>query len=415
MARKAAGGRCRWQVQVASYSPLGLYVHIPWCVSRCIYCDFNTYTADDAGLKQRYQAALQREIRETGAALGRPTLATVFIGGGTPTTLPAAQLVELLATAQAAFALERGAEVTVEANPDDLTAAYLAEIRQGGFNRLSVGVQSFAEPELRFLGRRHGVEAARQAVTLARQAGFDNVSLDLIFNLPEQTAAQWQNTLHEAIRLDPEHLSLYSLIIEPGTPLARQVQQGQTPRPDDDVAATMYGCAIDMLGAAGYGQYEISNWAKTGAAAEWETPRLAAAHNLIYWRNQPYLGVGAGAFSTYNGERWMNVKRPLAYIERVEAGRGVGPARDERSRERLERVTMMQEQLLLGLRLVREGVSLAGFAARFGQPLAEVYPEAVAAGLRRGLTEWVEAPDGPHLRLTRTGRFVANQVIIEFM
>jgi oxygen-independent coproporphyrinogen-3 oxidase len=210
-------------------------------------------------------------------------------------------------------------------------------------------------------------------------------------------------------------LSLYALIIEPGTPLERQVRQGQTPRPDDDVAAAMYGRAIDMLGAAGYAQYEISNWAKAGAATEWETPQLAAAHNLIYWRNQPYLGLGAGAFSTFNGERWMNVKRPQAYIERVETGRGLGSAGDESSRERLDRVTMMQEHMLLGLRLVREGVSLAVFAARFGQALAEVYPEAVAAGLERGLTEWVQAPDGPHLRLTRAGRFVANQVIIEFM
>lgn len=397
------------------HTPLGLYVHIPWCVSRCIYCDFNTYTADDVALKRRYQTALLREIGEAGAALGRPGLATVFIGGGTPTTLPAAQVVELLATVKAAFALESGAEVTVEANPDDLSVTYLAEIWQGGVNRLSVGVQSFAEAELRFLGRRHGVETARQAATLARQAGFDNVSLDLMFNLPEQSVGQWQATLREAISLEPEHLSLYSLIIEPGTPLERQVRQGQTPRPDDDVAAAMYGCAIDMLGAAGYAQYEISNWAKAGTAAEWETPRLAAAHNLIYWRNQPYLGVGAGAFSTFNGERWMNVKRPLAFIDRVEAGLGVGPARDEGSREQLERATMMQEQLLLGLRLVREGVSLAGFAARFGQSLAEVYPQAVAIGLERGLTEWVQAPDGPHLRLTRAGRFLANQVIIEFM
>jgi oxygen-independent coproporphyrinogen-3 oxidase len=256
---------------------------------------------------------------------------------------------------------------------------------------------------------------ARQAAGLARQAGFDNVSLDLMFNLPKQPVARWQATLREAISLEPDHLSLYSLIIEPGTPLERQVRQGQTSRPDEDVAAEMYGSAIDMLGAAGYAQYEISNWAKAGAAAEWETPRLAAAHNLIYWRNQPYLGLGAGAFSTFNGERWMNVKRPPAYIDRVAAGRGLGPARDEGSREQLDRVTMMQEHLLLGLRLVREGVSLAGFAARFGQALTEVYPDAVAAGLERGLTEWVQAPDGPHLRLTRAGRFVANQVIIEFM
>jgi oxygen-independent coproporphyrinogen-3 oxidase len=396
--------------------PLGLYLHIPWCSSRCIYCDFNTYVADDPSLKSRYQAALLREIRETGAALDHPRLDTIFLGGGTPTTLSPQQLIELVEAVKTAFDLRPEAEITVEANPGTLSTAYLREIRQGGLNRLSLGVQSFNDDELRFLSRLHDADAARRAVAQAREAGFDNLSLDLIFNLPEQNLAQWEFNLREAIKLAPDHFSLYSLIVEPGTPLHRQVRQGQLPAPDDDVAADMYASAIEMLGAAGYLHYEISNWARAGGEAEWQSPRLAAAHNLIYWRNQPYLGLGAGAYTTtVNGERWMNVKRPQIYLERVENGTGLGLARAEKSVERIDRSTAMQEQLLLGLRLVREGVGLAEFEARFGVALPEAFPEAVAYGLARSLTELIETPNGRRLRLAEKGRFLANQVIMQFI
>ncbi|MEW5957174.1 MAG: radical SAM family heme chaperone HemW [Chloroflexota bacterium] len=395
--------------------PLGLYLHIPWCPSRCIYCDFNTYVSDDTALKTRYHAALRREIQESGAALDRPALDTIFIGGGTPTTLAAGQLVELVDTVKTAFDLRPEAEITVEANPGALSVDYLRAIRQGGINRLSLGVQSFRDDELRFLSRLHDADTARRAVELARQAGFDNLNLDLIFNLPEQPVARWQFSLHQAIRLAPEHFSLYSLIIEPGTPLQQQISRGLVPAPDDDVAADMYACALDMLGEAGYTHYEISNWACRQGEAGWQTPRLAAAHNLIYWRNQPYLGLGAGAVGTVNGERWMNLKRPQSYLERVETGAGLGPARDENSFERIDGSTAMQEHMLLGLRLVREGVSAAEFETRFGVSLSAAYPAAIAGGLADGLLEWIDAPDGRRLRLTRPGYFLANQAIIRFM
>jgi oxygen-independent coproporphyrinogen-3 oxidase len=395
--------------------PLGLYLHIPWCARRCIYCDFNTYLDEDGELKKRYHAALLKEISEVGAALGRPSLDTIFIGGGTPTTLAPAQLVELVQAVQSAFALRPAAEVTVEANPGTVSTAYLREIWQGGINRLSLGVQSLQDDELRFLSRLHNAAAARRAVEQARQAGFDNLNLDLMFNLPGQSPARWRHNLTQAIELAPEHFSLYSLIVEPGTPLHRQVNQGQVPEPDDEVAAEMYAAAIELLRAAGYAHYEISNWARAGGEPAWESPRLAAAHNLIYWRNQPYLGLGAGAFGTFQGQRWTNVKRPQRYVERVERGQGLGLARAEESLERIDRTTAMQEHMLLGLRLVREGVSLATFEARFGLSLTEAYPQAVSAGLERGLTKWVESPDGRHLRLTHAGRFLANQAIIEFI
>ncbi len=427
-------------------SPLGLYLHIPWCPTRCIYCDFNTYVEGDESLKTRYHQALLREIQTSGAALERPPLQTLFMGGGTPTTLPPAQLIELVEAVKIAFKLTPTAEITVEANPGTLSVAYLRELRQGGINRLSLGVQSFNDDELRFLSRLHNADAARQAVEQARAAGFDNLSLDLIFNLPEQTLAQWQFNLQETLKLAPEHLSLYGLIVEPGTPLQRQVNLGQTPPPDDDIAADMYAAAVDTLGAAGYSHYEISNWARANGEADWQTPALAAAHNLIYWRNQPYLGLGAGAYGTLDRPpqhltaetakkiqeifapsassavkpmveswRWMNVKRPQTYIERIEAGGGLGAAREEKTVEPIERQTALAEHMLLGLRLVREGVSAAEFERRFGLSLAERYPQAIASGLERGLSEWVDSPDGPRLRLTPQGRFLANQVMIPFM
>jgi oxygen-independent coproporphyrinogen-3 oxidase len=414
--------------------PLGLYLHIPWCTTRCIYCDFNTYVDGEASLKTRYHAALRREIREAGAALGRPTLNTIFFGGGTPTTLPPDQLIELLETVKAAFELPPGAEITVEANPGTLSVDYLRALHQGGINRLSLGVQSFNDDELRFLSRLHDAEAARCAIEQARAAGFDNLSLDLIFNLPQQSLAQWQQNLQAALALNPAHLSLYALIVEPGTPLHRQVNQGQVPWPDDDLAADMYVYAVDTLAVAGYSHYEISNWARANGEAEWQTPSLASAHNLIYWRNQPYLGLGAGAYGTVNfppshlptfqpfnlstfqpSRRWMNVKRPQTYIERIEAGAGLGAACDEKSLEVIDLETAMAEHMLLGLRLVREGVSGGEFESRFGLSLQERYPEAITHGLERGLTEWIESPAGPRLRLTREGRFLANQAVVPFM
>ncbi|MBN1220164.1 MAG: radical SAM family heme chaperone HemW [Anaerolineae bacterium] len=395
---------------------LALYLHIPWCVTRCIYCDFNTYVGGEDTLKARYHVALQREIREAGAALGHPPLDTIFFGGGTPTTLPPGQLVELVETVKAAFALRPDAEVTVEANPGTLSLVDLRELRQGGVNRLSLGVQSFNNDELRFLSRLHDADAARRAVEQARAAGFDNLSLDLIFNLPQQTLAQWQFNLQEALRLLPDHLSLYSLIVEPGTRLHRQVDEGHIPAPDDDVAADMYASAIDTLAGAGYVHYEISNWARGNGETDWQTPRLASAHNLIYWRNQPYLGLGAGAFGTVNGERWMNVKRPQDYIRRIERGkRRLGAARDEKTYEQIDRDTAMSEHMLLGLRLVREGVSAAEFSACFNILLQERYNEAINRGLERDLLEWIEPPTGLRLRLTRQGRFLANRVMVEFM
>lgn len=398
---------------------LGLYLHIPWCPSRCIYCDFNTYVEDDHQLKAAYQAALLQEIRQTAEALTRPALDTIFIGGGTPTTLPPAQLAELVDTVAANFALSPQAEITTEANPGTLDRSYLRDLRQAGINRLSLGVQSFQDEELRFLSRLHDVASVYRTVRQARQAGFDNLSLDLIFNLPQQTVTDWQFNLQHALELAPEHLSIYSLIIEVGTPLHRQRQQGLVSQPDDDIAAEMYALTIDMLAEAGYVQYEISNWARPDTVAhslaEWSTPRLASAHNLIYWRNQPYVGLGAGAYGTLNGSRWANVKHPRQYIQRLATGQGLGAAQDNKTVETIDPPTAMSEQMLLGLRLVREGVNAVDFMARFGVSLEDYFAAAIEYGLRYQLLEWLTTPTGRRLRLTQSGRFLANRVMLQFM
>ena len=397
-------------------STLGLYIHIPWCPTRCIYCDFNTYVEAGHDLKARYHAALLREIQETGAALERPMLDTIYFGGGTPTTLASEQLVELVETVKTCFRLHPDAEITTEANPGTLSVDYLRRLRQEGINRLSLGVQSFNDDELVFLSRLHNADTARRAVERARTAGFNNLSLDLIFNLPRQSLAQWQFNLQEALKLEPEHFSIYALIIEPGTPLQRHISQGHLPGPDDDLAADMYAYTMDALGQAGYTHYEISNWAKANdRILGWQTPRLASAHNLIYWRNQPYLGLGAGAYGTLNGRRWANVKRPQAYITRVETGSGLGPARNEKTFETIDQKTSMTEHMLLGLRLVREGVGAAEFESRFGVSLPAQYAPAITFGLERGLVEWIETAGDTRLRLTKPGRFLANQIILQFI
>ncbi|GAB4424254.1 MAG: radical SAM family heme chaperone HemW [Anaerolineae bacterium] len=413
-----------------NHAPLGLYLHIPWCVTRCIYCDFNTYVDGEAALKADYHAALLREIELAGAALNRPALDTIFFGGGTPTTLAPEQLLQLVDAVRTAFEVQPHAEITTEANPGTLSLDTLRALRQGGVNRLSLGVQSFNDAELAFLSRLHNADAARRAVALARAAGFDNLSLDLIFNLPQQTLADWQFNLRQALALEPDHFSIYSLIIEPGTPLHRQVTQGLVPQPDDDLAADMYAATLDALGGAGYAHYEISNWARHAAEPEWQTPALASAHNLIYWRNQPYLGLGAGAFGTIHGQRWANVKRPQDYIARLKSASqtggfggcppnalplNLGLACDERTLETIDPPTAMAEHMLLGLRLLREGVSAADFEARFGLPLAEKFAAAIERGQRRGLLHWLDSPGGPRLRLTRDGAFLANQVVLEFI
>jgi len=372
---------------------LGLYVHIPFCQSRCRYCDFNTY----AGLEGLFETYVRALLREIGLA-GPAPVSTVYIGGGTPTVLPLFSLIQILDAVRGGFALAAEAEVTIEANPGTVEAGALATLRERGVNRLSLGVQSFADDELRLLGRIHSAEQAAAALIVARQAGFDNVSLDLIFGLPGQTLAGWRYSLERALALEPEHLSLYALSVEAGTPLARDINRGHLPPPDPDTAAEMYEMAAEVNAAAGYLHYEISNWARG--------PGRQCRHNLIYWRNEPYLGLGAGAHSWQGRRRWANAAAPEEYTTRLAEGDSA-LAEEETISPELE----MGETMMMGLRLVEEGVPVGRFRRRFGLDPRDHYRVEIAELVDLGLLD----VDDERLRLSPRGHLLGNQVFARFL
>lgn len=375
---------------------LGLYVHIPFCARKCPYCDFNTY----AGLEDlhgSYTKALVAEIKAWGERLHHPALTTIFVGGGTPTVLSAAQLAEIFAAIHDSFALAPGCEITCEANPGTVDQARFADLRGLGVNRLSMGVQSFQPDELAFLGRIHDVADVYRAFDAARRADFDNINLDFIFGLPHQTINAWQDTLGRAVALGTEHLSLYSLIVEPETPLHHWVQTGKVDGPDADLAADHYELAMQELGKAGYGHYEVSNWAKGTRACQ---------HNLIYWRNQDYLGVGPGAHSHLKDVRFGNRRPVPGYIKRMGQGQSV-----EDFREIISPRLAMGETMMLGLRLIDEGVTLARFQALHGTALTQIFAPEIAQLQGWGMVD----VDEERIRLTQRGLMLGNQIFARFL
>jgi oxygen-independent coproporphyrinogen-3 oxidase len=369
---------------------LGFYVHVPFCAVRCGYCDFNTYTATELG-GGASQAAYPRhalaEVRQAAAVLERAgqerPVDTVFFGGGTPTLLPADDLVGILAGIGDALGLAPDAEVTTEANPDSVTPESLVRLREGGFTRVSFGMQSAVPHVLATLDRTHDPERVPRAVGWARDAGFEQVSLDLIYGTPGESPADWQASLEAALACAPDHVSAYSLIVEEGTALARRVRRGELPMPDEDDLADKYLAADRALEAAGLHWYEVSNWARDDAAR--------CRHNLGYWRSDDWWGIGPGAHSHVTGTRWWNVKHPRAYAERLDAGDS--PAAD---REVLDPHDRLTERVLLEVRLA-EGLDEAVL------PSLGPVPDLVAEGL-------VERNAG-RLVLTRSGRLLADAVV----
>lgn len=336
---------------VALSRDLGLYLHVPFCAARCGYCDFNTYTAAELeGIsRSSYPAAALKEVDFAAAVLeesGLParTLSTVFFGGGTPTLLGPGPLVEMLEHVREVFGLVPEAEVTVEANPDSVSAEDLRRLALGGFTRVSLGVQSSDPGVLATLERTHDPAQVPRVVAWAKEAGL-TVSLDLIYGTPGESLASWESTLGSALALEPDHLSAYALIVEAGTALAGRVKRGDIPPPDDDLHADMYVLADQALEAAGYHWYEISNWARG--------PGNYSRHNLAYWNSEDWWGIGPGAHSHVQGVRWWNVKHPSAYQARMNDG--VSPAH---SREVLNRDAMAMERVLLQIR-TRQGVAQA--------------------------------------------------------
>jgi len=367
--------------------PFGLYLHVPFCASRCGYCDFNTYLGAELGggaLQASYAQTAAVELRRVRAVLGdaAPQVDTVFVGGGTPTLLPAEDLVRLLGVVRDELGLAAGAEVTTEANPDSVDERSLATLREGGFTRVSFGMQSAVTSVLRVLERTHAPGRPQQAVKEAFAAGFEQVSLDLIYGTPGETDDDWQASLDAALGAGPTHVSAYALIVEDGTRLGRQVAGGRLPPPDDDVLADRYLLAEQAL--SGLGWYEVSNWGEP------------CRHNLGYWRGGDWWGVGPGAHSHVGGVRWWNVKHPGTYADRLGAGQSPGAGREVLSAEdrRIERV-------LLEVRL------------RDGLPLQVLRPAGAAAAQRlaaEGLLEPTAHAQGRAV-LTLRGRLLADAVV----
>lgn len=376
--------------------PFGVYVHVPFCATRCGYCDFNTYTAAElrgTAARDGYAAAALAELALARRVLGdaAPQVNTVFFGGGTPTLLPAEDLAAILRAIDDAFGLAPGAEVTTEANPESVDPRSLAALRAAGFTRISLGMQSAAPHVLATLDRTHTPGRAAAAVAEARAAGFEHVSLDLIYGTPGESDDDWRASLDAALTAEPDHVSAYALIVEPGTRLAAQVRRGALPAPDDDALADRYELADAALSAAGLGWYEISNWAADEDAR--------CRHNLGYWRGGDWWGVGPGAHSHVGGVRWWNVLHPSAYADHL--AEGVSPAA---GRELLDAGTRRLERIMLELRLA-DGLPLGALndagrtaaheAAATADPLAD--PAALATEDR--------------VRLTLRGRLLADAVV----
>jgi oxygen-independent coproporphyrinogen-3 oxidase len=371
---------------------LGLYVHIPFCAAICNYCNFNRGLFDGA-LKERYVRALRQEI---GARADGAPADTIFFGGGTPSLLDPEDVRAVIEVCRQSFALAGDAEVTLEANPETVTLERLSGFREAGVNRLSLGVQSFRDEELVRLSRLHSAEKAGEAVGLARQAGFDNTSLDLMMWLPGQSVSDWLESVDGLIGLAPDHASLYLLEIYPNAPLRDEMARSRWSVAPDDDAAEMYLQAMDRLEKGGYLQYEISNVSRPGRQSR---------HNLKYWTDQEWLGFGCGAHSTRHGVREKNIASTTDYIDAVTSGRPLSVERRVLSdRERLE------EAVFTGLRLT-EGVRLDVMASRFGVDLWEMYGEALEPFVDERLLIY----DGGALRLTRDGMLLANEVMSVFI
>ncbi len=378
--------------------PISLYLHVPFCTVKCAYCDFNSYAELEAEIPA-WERALLAELAGWAPALtGRP-VPTVFIGGGTPSLLEGSSVARILDAVRSRYELQPDAEVTLEANPESVDADRLRAYREAGVNRLSMGVQSLQEDELRFLDRIHSAERAFEAFGIARGAGYTNVSTDLIFGLPGQSLASWQATLDGVIGWGPDHISAYALIVEEGTPLALRVGRGEITEADADLVAAMSEWTESRLAAAGFAQYEISNFAKTGRECR---------HNLVYWRHEEYLGLGPGAHGFVDGVRYAVERSPLRYARALQT-----PTPDRVphspaavSQEAVDQTTAALDSFVMGMRL-NAGIDAEALAARYPEAWRRFSP-ALAWGAETGLTE----RDGTTLRLTRRGRRLANELFV---
>ena len=388
-----------------------LYLHIPFCKHRCAYCDFNTYAGQES-LIPAYVEALIHEIEFIGNQQPDFKVPTIFFGGGTPSLLSGPQFDSIMSALSSAFALSPTAEVTIEANPGTISPEKLEAIRKAGINRISFGVQSSVTEELRMLERSHDFFTVIEAVSTARKAGFDNLNLDLIYALPEQTLTSWQTTVKRILELQPEHISAYALTLEHGTPFGKWADKGILPLPDPDLAADMYEWVMDFLAENDYVQYEISNWAKS-------TSEHMCKHNIQYWRSLPYLGLGAGAHGYAGGYRYSNVLRIKTYIDRLSDTQSarlpfpLTPATVNQHKQTQR--DDISDYMINTLRLVEDGIADSDFRSRFGTGLLDVFLKEFEELIRNGLIEKKTSDGSEVFRLTHRGRLLGNQVFMRFV
>ena len=386
-------------------SGISIYLHIPFCSVRCSYCAFNTYT-DLARLIPAYIDAICKDLAYAAETCSGKRVQTIYFGGGTPSLLTALQFEKILQQLSRRFRIEDDVETTLEANPDDLNEGYLSELHSLGFNRLSIGMQSANATILQMFDRQHDLGAVEAAVRDARHAKFDNINLDVIFGSPGETLADWKGTVDAILRFSPDHVSMYGLELKGGTRLREQVDAGELPRPDDDDFADMYEYASATLSAAGFEQYEISNWCRPGKESR---------HNLQYWRNLEYLGVGAGAHGFSGGYRYLTIASPERYIAALQCGRAsrspaaLSPAVAKTTLVR--EADDLYETIMMGMRLTKEGINRARFRRRFGSDILELFPEPVERMSAAGLLK--VSPE--RIGLSQQGRLLSNGVIRAFV
>ena len=373
---------------------ISLYVHIPFCLRKCRYCDFATHPLRP-DLTEPFLSALETEAERVGAK-AKGAVKTVFFGGGTPSLLDGRQMDRLMEALRRSFNIQPQAEITLEANPETADEPRLRAYRNAGVNRLSIGAQTFDDAALKHLDRTHSSEQIDRAYRNARKAGFENVNLDMMFALPDQTMRQWREDARRAVALDPEHLSVYNLTIEPKTVFHYWNRQGRLSLPDEDLQADMYEWTLDEMERTGYPYYELSNFAKPGSECE---------HNLRYWRNEPHAGIGPGACGYLNGERTANARGTKGYIKRIEEGRDTIV-----ERERLAGKAARAETIRQGLRM-RGGILLTEYACRYGLNLMDDFQAEIEQLTRLGLTK---LGDGA-LRLTRRGVLLANEAFLRLL
>jgi oxygen-independent coproporphyrinogen-3 oxidase len=380
---------------------LAIYVHIPFCAKHCAYCDFNTYVErSQSQLVLKTVGAICRDIEQTAVALPtfqreRP-ITSIFFGGGTPTFLQGTQLAKILETIRSCFKVTPTAEISSEANPTSSDAEKFAQMREAGFNRLSIGVQAFDDTLLVALDRFHTAGEAERALQSAREAGFQNINLDLMFGLPKQTLSLWEASLQRALEQEITHLSLYALTLEPGTRFERLHAGGKLSLPGEEAEIAMYTHSRKALAQAGMEHYEVSNFARSGFRCQ---------HNLVYWHNEEYLGFGAGAVSYLEGKRWKRERQPRAYIEKVTTGQDLAVEAETLSKEEV-----LGETMMLGLRL-RGGLALQRVRDRFGVEPLEHFAEPIRTLKRRG---WLVL-ENDTLSLTEEGLLLANEALCEFV